>query len=246
MDRTTPSHITLLWMKLRKKQGSSGRRAANGLVAVSSAAVLAVYAAGYTRTQSAADKLDGEGKAADRRPTSPGPGGRSSAAPQPSGSARPAQANIVLPEPAAAQSDSAAKPVQTASLKAIPESVKPDSVTTTPVATAPAPTVAAPPAEDPAVVAARNAALPPWKDGSYNGWGTCRHGDIEATVVIEGGKIASTTIAQCLTRYSCDIIDKIIPQVAQRQSADVDYVSGATQSAGAFYWAVIGALGKAK
>jgi uncharacterized protein with FMN-binding domain len=37
-----------------------------------------------------------------------------------------------------------------------------------------------------------------------------------------------------------------VPQVAQRQSPDVDYVSGATQSADAFYWAVTQALGKAE
>ena len=37
----------------------------------------------------------------------------------------------------------------------------------------------------------------------YSGWGTSRHGDIQATVVIEGGRIASAVITQCLTRYSC-------------------------------------------
>ena len=65
-------------------------------------------------------------------------------------------------------------------------------------------------------------------------------------MVIEAGRIASATITQCLTRYSCDIIEKLPPEVSQRQSPEVDYVSGATQSAGAFYWAVVGALGKAK
>ena len=114
-----------------------------------------------------------------------------------------------------------------------------------PVLTAPAATLAEP-APDPAIVAAKLAAAPPWKDGTYDGWGTCRHGDIQATVVIEAGRIASATITQCLTRYSCDIIEKLPPEVSQRQSPEVDYVSGATQSAGAFYWAVVGALGKAK
>jgi len=36
------------------------------------------------------------------------------------------------------------------------------------------------------------------------------------------------------------------PQVVERQSAEVDYVSGATQSANAFYFAVVDALSKAK
>jgi uncharacterized protein with FMN-binding domain len=42
------------------------------------------------------------------------------------------------------------------------------------------------------------------------------------------------------------VIETLPPQVARRQSADVDYVSGATQSADAFYEAVVAALSKAK
>jgi len=89
-------------------------------------------------------------------------------------------------------------------------------------------------------------AAPVYKDGTYTGWGTSRHGDIQATVVIEGGKILSATISQCLTRYSCSVIEKLPPQVAARQSPEVDYVSGATQSTNAFYYAVVEALSKAK
>jgi uncharacterized protein with FMN-binding domain len=62
--------------------------------------------------------------------------------------------------------------------------------------------------------------------------------------VVENGKIRAS-IAQCNTRYSCDVIDMLPPQVAQRQSADVDYVSRATESANAFYYAVVDALAKA-
>ncbi len=96
------------------------------------------------------------------------------------------------------------------------------------------------PSEPPAPKAAQ------WKDGTYFGWGTSRHGDIQAQVVIEGGRIASATIAQCLTRYSCSVIAKLPPEVAERQSPEVDYVSGATQSTDAFYYAVVEALSKAK
>jgi uncharacterized protein with FMN-binding domain len=42
------------------------------------------------------------------------------------------------------------------------------------------------------------------------------------------------------------VIDMLPPQVAKRQSPEVDYVSGATQSTNAFYFAVVDALGKAK
>ncbi len=87
---------------------------------------------------------------------------------------------------------------------------------------------------------------PQLKDGTYYGWGSSRHGDIQASVVIEGGRITSATIAQCLTRYSCSWISRLPPQVVQRQSPEVDYVSGATQSTNAFYYAVVDALAKAK
>jgi uncharacterized protein with FMN-binding domain len=36
------------------------------------------------------------------------------------------------------------------------------------------------------------------------------------------------------------------PQVIQRQTAEVDYVSGATQSSNAFYYAIVEALKQAK
>jgi uncharacterized protein with FMN-binding domain len=134
---------------------------------------------------------------------------------------------------AAAPADPSPKPVPP------PPEVKADN---TPAA------VVIPPPASPSVTppAAPAPAAPTWKDGTYTGWGTSRHGDIQASVTIEGGRIASATIAQCLTRYSCSVIARLPPEVPQRQSADVDYVSGATQSANAFYYAVVEALGKAK
>ena len=59
-------------------------------------------------------------------------------------------------------------------------------------------------------------------------------------------RIASASIAQCLTRYSCSWIAPLVPQVAARQSPEVDYVSGATESSYAFYDAVVEALSKAR
>jgi uncharacterized protein with FMN-binding domain len=85
-----------------------------------------------------------------------------------------------------------------------------------------------------------------WHDGTYTGYGRSRHGDIEATVVIEQGKIAAAVISRCLTQYSCSWIAHLQAQVPARQSAEIDNVSGATQSANAFYYAVVDALGKAR
>lgn len=103
----------------------------------------------------------------------------------------------------------------------------------------PAPKPTAPPAAD-------TVPLRKWSDGTYTGWGTSRHGDIEATVVIRNGAIASAQISQCLTRYSCSWIAALPGQVIARQSPDVDFVSGATQSTNAFYYAVVQALSQAR
>jgi uncharacterized protein with FMN-binding domain len=128
-----------------------------------------------------------------------------------------------------------------------------------PPAEAPAPV--APVATSPAVAVPNDAVTQPavdqpvaeppvqqalYKDGTYTGWGSCRHGDIQASVVIEGGRIASAVIAQCYTRYPCSWIAHAPGQVVNRQSIDVDYVSGATQSVNAFKDAVFEALSKAK
>lgn len=244
-------------------QSSSGKKVANGLVAAGTAAVLAVYAAGYTRTSSAASQLDAQ--SSERRRPAPASGGsaapaaaNSSAAPIASGPATPAREQRPAPQEMA----SLGVPAHAASIAPLPISAEhPSEVVNVPPTTLPsaappppaAPTESAPAASSVSVVPAPAAAPAPpaqaeakWKDGTYLGWGTCRHGDIQAQVVIAGGRITSATIAQCLTRYSCDIIGRLPPQVLQRQSAEVDYVSGATQSANAFYYAVLEALGKAK
>src|SRR5271166_4818472 len=65
----------------RMAHNGSNKKVANGLVALSSAAVLAVYAAGYSRTRSAADQL--EAKSAERRPAMPTPPRTAAPAAQP-------------------------------------------------------------------------------------------------------------------------------------------------------------------
>jgi len=98
-----------------------------------------------------------------------------------------------------------------------------------------------PPAPTPAPPAS-----PKWNDGSYSGWGRSRHGDIQATVAIENGKIVYVAISICDTRYPCDVIAKLPGQVLERQSPETDFVAGATESTNAFYYAVVEALSKAK
>lgn len=260
-------HVELIGMT----QSSSNNKVANTLVVLSSAAVLAVYAAGYARTRSAAHRF--EAQTAERRAAAPA----SPRTASPIAEFRPARPNAPMgaPAPAVLASPNATRhvagePSPVATAKSAPTRVEvPDGAAGPSPAEPPAPSSAAAPVAAPVADQATEAAppvaehkaevapaalpaaapapaVPAWKDGTYYGWGTSRHGDIQAAVVIESGRIASATIAQCWTRYSCSVIDRLPPQVAQRQSPEVDYVSGATQSANAFYYAVVEALGKAK
>jgi uncharacterized protein with FMN-binding domain len=256
-------------------------KVANSLVAISGAAVLAVYSAGFLRTRAAANRF--ELMAADRMPARSGyekyrgssnglppsvgsPGAAPAASepsrelphmPKPPGppplesslkTSSPApqsdRAEVIAPAPEPTVEPSATPPVAaevTLAKQPVPAPSPATASFAAPFA-APAVPLLAPAANASLAAPAKNT----WKDGTYYGWGTSRHGDIQAAVVIEGGRIASATIAQCRTRYSCSVIDKLPPEVAQRQSPDVDYVSGATQSANAFYFAVVEALGQAK
>jgi uncharacterized protein with FMN-binding domain len=239
-------------------QRGPNKKIANSLVAMSSAAVLAVYAAGYTRTKSAADRMDAQ--SVDRRPGPNAPG--RGASPAPTLQSDPAPSVVIdqrpaepVPAPKLVAAAEPRKPVRPPDeiapwLTPEPEAPTHESTKISPPEPAaiaiehkPEPVAPAPPPPQPPPAPG---GAPKWKDGTYTGWGTSRHGDIQASVVIEDGRIKSATIAQCLTRYSCDIIDKLPPQVAQRQSPETDYVSGATQSTNAFYYGVVDALSKAK
>lgn len=224
----------------------ANKKVANSLVAMSSAAVLAVYAAGYVRTRAAADRFAQLEDAGRARLKAASPRGVTEAA-------KPA---AVAPSPESVTPPIAsAAPAPLAPAEAMkPEPAKPDALRPEPLKPAPLKPEPLKPEplkiDEPKLVEPPVAATEPvktgYKDGTYLGWGHCRHGDIQAQVVIVDGRIASATIATCLTRYSCSIIDKLPPQVAQRQSPDVDVISGATQSGDAFYYAVLDALYLAK
>jgi uncharacterized protein with FMN-binding domain len=233
-------------------QAPSGKKLANGLVAAGAAAVMAVYAAGYSKTRSAADQFDAQSAVRRLPPAATPPAVEAPATPPRSASIeRPAQSPTAarVAAPIAKVSESPKPAAQAMTTEPAPPSATvetaapPAPVAIASVVPPAAPIVPPTPVAAPAPVAD---AAAKWKDGTYLGWGTCRHGDIQAQVIIEGGRIRNASIAQCLTRYSCDIIGRLPPEVIQRQSAEVDYVSGATQSANAFYYALLDALSKAK
>lgn len=133
-----------------------------------------------------------------------------------------------LPTAPAAAGTSAA-PVPSAT--AVPATVVPATAAPTAGPATPAPTAALPASG--------------YRDGTFVGSGSSRHGGIEAAVVIDGGRITSVQITQCHTRYSCSWIEPLLGQVIARQSAKVDRVSGATDSSKAFRDAVTMALQEA-
>jgi uncharacterized protein with FMN-binding domain len=112
----------------------------------------------------------------------------------------------------------------------------PPTATAVVVRTAPTPT--------PAAAAAASSSK--FKDGAYKGVGTSRRGDIQVSLDVQGGRIATVTITGSTTEYPTRDIANLPAQVVSRQSPQVDSVSGATYSAQAFRSAVQQALQRAQ
>ncbi|MEO8457379.1 MAG: FMN-binding protein [Chloroflexota bacterium] len=149
------------------------RRLTDGLIGVSSLAVLTIYGLGYARTNNA----NGEGLAVTNIPPARTP---------------------------------------------VPTRVAPG--------TTPAPTLLA----------------GTFHDGTYTAVGSSRHGDIEATVVVSGGKIVSAKVTSCDTRYPCSDVNALVSEVVTHQDSPIHYISGATDSSKAYTQAVQKALAEAR
>jgi len=84
-----------------------------------------------------------------------------------------------------------------------------------------------------------------FKDGTYTGVGNSRRGGVQVAVAVQSGRIASVNITRVSTEYPPTDIAALPREVVSRQSAQVDFVSGATFSSLAFRAAVQQALSKA-
>ena len=216
------------------ERAGAGQRISRSLVTLSSTAIVAIYAAGYYRTSAAAHKFDSQTEQ------------RSTVA-----EAIPPPAPENPPVPAEPLGTSSSTPTVKKNVrKPAAANRKSDSASTEP---GESPASASGTGASAAAKAAASVQTQ-YKDGVFLGWGSCRHGDIEASVQIQDGKIVTATITQCLTRYSCSWISPRVPspvlpdlprEVVERQSAKVDYVSGATESSYAFADAITAALSKA-
>ena len=235
------------------------RRRSNTLVALSSAAVMTVYAAGFMRTRAAAERFDHASR--ERIPVLPAPA-PAVIAPPPSVVAEPApviaiQARATTPSVDVrrkAEAEPKTDPQEAAAAipAATPEKIEESTpVKAEPVAPAPATPsgVTATPPPAPAMSPSAEVLLGGTElhDGTFLGWGSSRHGDIQASVTILSGRITAVSIAQCRTRYSCDVIAHLPGKVVKDQTPEkLNNVSGATQSVDAFYYAVVDAMSKAK
>jgi uncharacterized protein with FMN-binding domain len=220
------------------------QRISNGLITLSSAAIVAIYAAGYHRTNPAAHRFDSQ--IPQQRTSATVTIATPASVPNPNAAAAPP-----VPNSQASAVKTNAKHPSAPAPKLAPSTTT-DSGSEESAASSTSTSVSA--ANPPSAVAPPVAAKSGYKDGIYSGWGSCRHGDIETSVTIQDGKIALVAISQCLTRYSCGWIAPKVPgaglpdlpsQVVERQSPKVDYVSGATESSYAFADAVVAALAKA-
>jgi uncharacterized protein with FMN-binding domain len=85
-----------------------------------------------------------------------------------------------------------------------------------------------------------------YKEGTFTGTGSNRRGSIQVAVTIKKDKITDVEISDFAMHYSEDDVVGMPDEVLQKQSAQVDNVSGATYSTVAFEDAVQDALSQAQ
>src|SRR6185436_19980148 len=165
-------------MSPAKKRGSIN------LTALGSAAVMAVYAAGYLRTRAAAQRY--ESSDSQRRPAAPAAAAVKIDAAGLMDTLRADALRTDTLRPAVVAPPPVKKKTKVAPAIDMASSEKPDTAPVrTPKDTAPAPSAPLPPTPAPAVTDSVKPAADSvkiLKDGTYTGWGTSRHGDIQAAV----------------------------------------------------------------
>ena len=143
------------------------------------------------------------------------------------GSAAPASPQGLVRSDSASSSTASVAPAATAS------AASPSSLAASTATSVPSPT---------AVASAATSGL---KDGTYSGSGTSRHGGVTVNVTIKNGRITAAPITGVTTRYSVNVITGLPVEVVSAQSANINLVSGATDSSSAYVQAVQQALAKA-
>ena len=96
--------------------------------------------------------------------------------------------------------------------------------------------------------AGANSASGVYQDGEYLGKASAYNGNVEVKVTISGGKMTAIDIVKTKDDedYFFDAQKKVIPEILEKQSTDVDAVAGATTSSEGIAHAVEKALEQAK
>ena len=96
--------------------------------------------------------------------------------------------------------------------------------------------------------AVANSASGAYQDGEYFGKASAYNGNVEVKVTISGGKMTAIDIVKTKDDedYFFDAQKKVIPEILEKQSTDVDAVAGATTSSEGIAHAVQKALDQAK
>lgn len=243
MQQPPPKRTQPVWVEPAPKRplwpGAPSGRMTAGLVGLSGAAILAVYAVGYVNTDSGTTQLT-----TTRLPGDTGAPGSSG------GSRGNGQNGVTAPN-----ADPNAGPrVQRGPFdfggddgdrRQVP-GVQPTPAGPSQVQPAPTATPTQLPATNPRTAPGGSAQQASGlHDGTFVGVGNSRHGGMQVSVIVKDGRIVSANVTGCGTRYPCSKINPLISEVVNRQSAPVDYVSGATDSSTAYIQAVRTALAHA-
>jgi uncharacterized protein with FMN-binding domain len=201
-------------------------RLSRRLVLLSSAAIGAVYLAGYLDTRSADASLANTTNVTTS-------GGTSTAVAPDTGIAQAqtaTQAATSVETSTSTSTATVASSVQRAA--ALPAAVIPPTAVPPDATAKPAPSATAIPTG--------------LRDGAYTGVGNSRRGSIQAAVTVKAGRITNVAITGASTQYPVAWISALPGEVVATQSTQVDLVSGATYSSLAFQGAVQQALAQAQ
>jgi uncharacterized protein with FMN-binding domain len=206
-------------------------------VALCSTAIGAIYAAGYFATETQATIQQPQQLAQANVQADSSQSQQQAQVNTPTGSSQPEQqAQVNTPT-------TSSQPQQLAQVSTPTASSQPQQKT--PVST---PTASSQPQQKAPVSTPTVSSQPKslYKDGIYKGTGSNRRGSIQVAVTIKSDKITDVEISHFAMHYSERDVVGLPSEVLQKQSAQVQNVSGATYSTQAFEDAVQEALSQAR
>jgi uncharacterized protein with FMN-binding domain len=135
---------------------------------------------------------------------------------------------------------------QTPSTQTLSTQIPSTQIPSTQTPSTPTPSTPTPSTPTPSTPTPRTQTKSLYKEGTFSGTGSNRRGSIQVAVTIKADKITDVEISNFAMHYSERDVVGLPGEVLQKQSAQVDNVSGATYSTRAFEDAIQEALGQAQ